>query len=213
VTYYDVGSGERTELSGISLSNWVAKTSNLLVDELMIDSGDQVELALSVGHPAHWVTLVWELACWEVGAVVTIGRPAGARIVVTGPEADAVPGPAEVVACSLHPLGLGFSRPLPAGVLDYSLEVRGQPDQFAAVPQSGLAPAWLDDGRRLTQAELVAAPAADATRRLLRPSEPWAAVEDLVGALLGGGSLVVVVGPVTDERLRAIAEQEQAASP
>src|SRR6476619_1166829 len=67
VTYYDVGSGERTELSGISLSNWVAKTSNLLVGELLVDSGDQVELALSVGHPAHWVTMVWELACWDVG--------------------------------------------------------------------------------------------------------------------------------------------------
>src|SRR6478735_8186016 len=62
LTYYDVGSGERTELSGISLSNWVAKTGNLLVDELMVDAGDQVELALSVGHPGHWVTLVWELA-------------------------------------------------------------------------------------------------------------------------------------------------------
>jgi uncharacterized protein (TIGR03089 family) len=210
VTYYDVTSEERTEFSGVSLSNWVAKTSNLLVDELMIDAGDQVELVLAVDHPAHWVTLVWELACWEVGAVVTIGRPAGARIVVTGPEADAAQGPAEVVACSLHPLGLGFTQPPPAGVLDYSLEVRGQPDEFAAVPQSGLAPAWLDDGRRLTQAELVAATAADPTRRLLRPEDPWAAVEGLVGALVGGGSLVVVVGPVTDERLLAIAEQEQA---
>jgi uncharacterized protein (TIGR03089 family) len=213
LTYYDVGSGERTELSGISIGNWVAKTSNLLVDELMTDPGDQVELALAEGHPGHWVTLVWELACWEVGAVVSIGRPAGARIVVTGPQAAAVPGPAEVVACSLHPLGLGFGHPLPTGVLDYSLEVHGQPDQFAAVPRSGRTPAWLDDGRRLTQAELVAAAAPDPTRRLLRPSDPWSAAEGLVGAVLGGGSVVVVVGSVTDERLRAIAEQEHADEP
>jgi uncharacterized protein (TIGR03089 family) len=213
LTYYDVNSGERTELSGISLANWVAKTSNLLVDELMIDPGDQIELALATGHPAPWVTAVWELACWEVGAVVAIGRRAEARRVVTGRVALAGQGAVDVVACSLHPLGLGFSHPLPVRVLDYSLEVRGQPDQFAAIPQSGLAPAWLDDERRLTQAELVAAAGADTARRLLRSKDPWAAVEGLVGALLGGGSLVVVVGPATDERLLSIAEQEQASNP
>jgi uncharacterized protein (TIGR03089 family) len=210
VTYYDLSTGERTELSGVSLANWVAKTSNLLVDELMAEPGDQVELSLAAGHPAHWVTLVWELACWDVGAVVTIGRPAGARIVVAGPEIEVPTGPAEVIACSLHPLGLGFTAALPAGVLDYSLEVRGQPDQYAALPQSGLAPAWLDDERRLTQAELVTAATAEPARRLLVPAEPWPAVEGLVGAVVGGGSLVVVVGPATTERLLAIAQQEQA---
>ena len=45
ITYYDLASGERTELSGVSFANWVDKTSNLLVDELMIDPADQVELA------------------------------------------------------------------------------------------------------------------------------------------------------------------------
>ena len=32
LTYYDDATGERTELSGTSLANWVAKTANLLVD-------------------------------------------------------------------------------------------------------------------------------------------------------------------------------------
>ena len=36
ITYYDLVSGERTELSGVSFANWVDKTSNLLVDELML---------------------------------------------------------------------------------------------------------------------------------------------------------------------------------
>ena len=47
LTYYDLATGERTELSGVSLANWVDKTSNLLVDELGAGAGDQVELTLA----------------------------------------------------------------------------------------------------------------------------------------------------------------------
>ena len=32
LTFYDDATGERTELSGATLANWVAKTANLLVD-------------------------------------------------------------------------------------------------------------------------------------------------------------------------------------
>ena len=32
LTWYDDGTGERVELSGATLGNWVAKTANLLVD-------------------------------------------------------------------------------------------------------------------------------------------------------------------------------------
>ena len=75
ITYYDLGSGERTELSGVSFANWVDKTSNLLVDELMIDPADHGRAGPGRDHPGHWVTLVWQLACWQVGAVVTLGQP------------------------------------------------------------------------------------------------------------------------------------------
>ena len=34
LTWYDDATGERTELSGATLANWVAKTANLLVDEV-----------------------------------------------------------------------------------------------------------------------------------------------------------------------------------
>jgi len=47
LTYYDLASGERTELSAISFSNWVDKTSNLLVDELAVDEGDVVSMPRS----------------------------------------------------------------------------------------------------------------------------------------------------------------------
>jgi uncharacterized protein (TIGR03089 family) len=214
LTYYDLATGERTELSGVSVANWVDKTSNLLADELGAGPGDQVELALAERSPGHWVTLVWQLACWQVGAAVTLGRRAAAAVVVTGPDdrSAAAPGTA-VLGCSLHPLGLPLAEPPPPGVLDYALEVRAQPDHHAALPQSGLALAWHDPTRRLTQADLVRADATD-RRRLIRPDDPWTTTrEGLIAPLLGGGSSVVVAGPAGAEQLARIADQERADLP
>jgi len=212
ITYYDLASGERTELSGVSFANWVDKTSNLLVDELMIDPADQVELSLAATHPGHWVTLVWELACWQVGAVVTLGLPSSAQVLAAGPEPLPIAGQNfQLVICSLHPLGLGLPTPPTGGALDYALEVRGQPDQYAAAPQSGLALAWRDHERQLTQAELVDRPLAPARRRLIRPGDPWATTQAaLLDPLLSCGSSVIVVGPADDEALARIAAQERA---
>jgi uncharacterized protein (TIGR03089 family) len=157
------------------------------------------------------VTLIWQLACWQVGATVTLGRRSAAVVVVVGPaEPTAAPPGTPVLMCSLHPLGLPLTEPPPAGVLDYVLEVRAQPDQYAALPQSGLTPAWHDPARQLTQADLVSGPAAD-RRRLIRPDDPWPTTrEGLIAPLLGGGSSVIVAGPARPEQLARIAGQEHA---
>lgn len=211
ITYYDLDSGERTELSGVTFANWVDKTSNLLVDELMIDLGDRVELAVVQTHPGHWVSLVWELACWQVGAIVTLRQSSSARLIVCGPDWAAYPGVDDLVACSLHPLGLGFAQPPPGGIVDYALEVRGQPDVSAAAPQSATALAWLDPDRQLTQADLVEATAMPAGRRLVRPTDPWTTARAaLVTPLLTGGSAVVGAGTANAERWHRIAETERA---
>ena len=211
ITYYDVGSGERTELSATTFANWVNKTSNLLVDELDIAAGDAVTLAVADAHPGHWVTLIWELACWQVGAEVQIGRSTPASVLVIGPDTGwSAPGGTVVVACSLHPLGL----PSPAGrgdVLDYNLEVRGQADQFAATRQPADAAAWRDAERTATQAELVAFAAGAAARRLVIPADPWTTAQQaLVTPLVTGGSTVIVSGPATSEQLDRIRTSERA---
>ena len=118
-----------------------------------------------------------------------------------------------MLICSLHPLGLPLTQPPGGGVLDFILEVRAQPDQHAAVPQSGLALAWRDATRQLTQADLLTEVPTD-RRRLVRPSDPWTTVrEALLAPLLGGGSSVVVTGPATPDQLGSIAGQEQADLP
>ena len=49
LTFYDDATGERTELSGATLGNWVAKTANTLVDDLDLEPGQWA----AVGLPPH----------------------------------------------------------------------------------------------------------------------------------------------------------------
>lgn len=210
LTYYDTDSGERTELSAVSFRNWVDKTANLLVDELEVEAGDVIGLPLALEAPTHWVTFVWEVACWQVGALVDVsgvdvaGPPAGQRVRVLGPlqaaslttsQLESLDGVA-VLACSLHPLGLGFADAVPAPMIDFSLEVRAQPDAFVGVPVESSVAAWTDDTTTVDQNGLVGIEVgSEAVRGLLMTTDPWDAVrEGVLRPLLDGGSTVVVVG-------------------
>ncbi len=211
VTYYDTDAGVRTELSGKTLANWVAKTSNLLTGELLLSHGVSFELLVAERDPGHWMTLVWALACWQTGAVVTLGRPDEAALVVCGPDyTDVETTGAELVACSLHPLGLGLQPPAGVGVVDYALEVRAQPDVFSGVPVASDAPAWRDREHALDQTALVAGGPAPGRRLLVRPGEVWPTLRDaIVVPLRDGGSSVVLHGTVDEQRLTAIGLSER----
>ena len=113
VTWYGPA-GERVELSGKVLDNWVAKTANLLVDELDVGPGSRVVVDL----PPHWRTLVWLLAVWAAGGCVVVehadagGGEAGEQRV--GDE----PGGAEVLPVA--------ADEVVAGLVEHALEVVGR---------------------------------------------------------------------------------------
>jgi len=162
ITYYDDGTGERTELSVTTFDNWVSKTANFLRDDLDIGAGSAVGVSL----PMHWLTAVWLCACWSVAAIPVIDPERGEVLdaAVIGPAAldgDQTPLPIanDVVAVSLAPLAASFRRlgvPLPDGVLDYTDEVRVHGDQFVApADPSADDPALHVDGSTWTHAELV----------------------------------------------------------
>lgn len=58
--------GERVELSGAVLTNWVTKAANLLLDE--VDAGPGTVIGIDL--PQHWRTVVWTMAAWRTGAAV-----------------------------------------------------------------------------------------------------------------------------------------------
>lgn len=201
LTYYDDATGERVELSVATFANWVAKTANLLQNDLSAAPGDRVALLL----PAHWQTAAWLIACFSAGVVAAPGAdPATADLVVSGPEsleaARACAG--ERVALALRPLGARFPQ-TPDGFLDYAVEVPGQGDHFVPyAPIDPQAPALaLPDGCELTGAEVLqrARSSAEALglgprARLLSglPFDGWDGLAaGLLAPLASGGSVVL----------------------
>ncbi|MFR9724716.1 TIGR03089 family protein [Streptomyces sp. MS19] len=168
LTYYDDATGERVELSATTLANWVAKTANLLQDELSAARGDRLALLL----PAHWQTAAWLLACAATGVIADVGGdPRDADLVVSGPDrlAEARACAGERVALSLRPLGARFTDP-PAGFTDYAVAVPAQPDAFDAYDPPGPDDVALSvGGRDLTGAQVLALAHADAAERGLGP--------------------------------------------
>ncbi len=207
LTYYDIAGGGRTELSAVTFANWVDKTVNMIAD-LDIEPGDEIALPVLADHPGHWVGAVWALAAWVTACPVRSGgQSAASRLVVTGPAgADT---DVTSVACSLHPLGLGFSGRPPADY-DYA-DVLTYPDAaFAEAwldPESALSTAaWADTA--VTIGDLLALPSRD-DRVLIVPDDPQAAVLDaVVRPLLGRGSTVVVVNGTAVDHDRLAAQEK-----
>ena len=78
VTWYGPDD-ERVELSGKTLFNWIAKTANLLVEELDAEPGTSVGIDL----PAHWRSVTWVLATWAAGAHVVVSPEKPVDVLVT----------------------------------------------------------------------------------------------------------------------------------
>lgn len=127
---------ERVELSGRVLDNWVAKTSNLLQDELDAEPGTRLRLDL----PAHWKSVVLALAAWQLGMEVVLDA-AEAELIATAEPDPAAAGVLEtVVAVALPALAMRWPGELPSGVVDYAAEVRSHGDFFMPHVDPGAGP-------------------------------------------------------------------------
>lgn len=196
ITYYDDSTGERIELSAVTLANWAAKTANLLRDELGAGPGSRVAVLL----PAHWQTAAVLFGVWWIGAEAVLDGPADIALCTLDrlDEADGLVAGGEVAVLSLDP----FGRPvpdLPIGVTDYATAVRVHGDQIVPEPAPGPALAGQ------SAAQLVAACVQSAAMQGLTPGDrvlstaTWDRPEKLVDGLLAvlsvGGSLVQVANP------------------
>lgn len=200
LTYYDVASGERMELSTTTTANWVAKTCNFLVDDLDAEPGTRIR----IGLPSHWQRFVWLLSSWSVSAVVV---DHAADIGVSGPGLDATE-PVRLAA-SLRPFGARFAEPVD-GYLDVGAEIPGQSDHFVPLDPPGVVTPAIDLGGTMrTHGEMLSAIRPDSARRLVGPGSLERDADLIVAACLGGGSLVVVA-PATPGDAARIAAQEGA---
>ncbi|MCP2258644.1 TIGR03089 family protein [Streptoalloteichus tenebrarius] len=199
ITHYDDASGARVELSRATIANWAAKTANWLVDELDVEQGSPVAVAL----PAHWQTVGVLLGAWWCGAEVT-DDPSGAAVAFVRPDAGSVAaaGAADLVAAvALDPMGRGLAEP-PAGSVDYVSSARVHGDTFRPpLPVDGDTPALLGS----TVDEVMASAAARAAEfglgaedRVLSTVDwnlPGGVLDGLLAVLAGSASLVQVSNP------------------
>ena len=202
LTYYDDATGERTELSTTTLANWVAKTANLLRDDVGTAPGDRVAVLL----PAHWQTAAILLGAWSAAAVVGTevgpGRKGAAAAFASGDRVGAAAGADEVFALSLAPLGRAFPDGPPAGARDYAVEVRAQGDRWSGPLVEDAAPALETPDGTVTGGDLVEIALRRAVElgllagdRLLA-TESWDGptgwVDGLLVPLAAGASIVLV---------------------
>lgn len=212
VTFYEhtpgVTRGERIELSGKVLVNWVSKAANLLSEEFDVAPGTRVGVHLPA---AHWRTIYWCLAVWSVGGEVVFVDadderalpPDGVDVLVTCVPAPDLPG--EQIVVTLAMLARTASAPLPPGAIDEARQLSTYADVFTPFDEPAANDVALVVGpRSITLGDLVT------DGRRARSYLPDPSPERVVQSLAGGGSVVLVRGELSTEELTAVLAQESA---
>lgn len=152
--------GGRVELSGRVCENWIAKTANLLVDDLGLMPGDRLVLDPAV----HWRTLVLAAAAWRLGACVVLpagpaevgqvsavlDRTGAAPEVLPRPEGSAAAAEATVddrlvLAYPALAMRLPDDVELEDGDIDYCAEIRSHGDRWSGAGRPSAGDAAIED--------------------------------------------------------------------
>ena len=193
LTFYDDATGERAELSVATFATWVAKTANLLRDDLDARPGTTLALAL----PAHWQAAVLLQSAWALGLCVRPvppGQAAPAAEVTVASydalEAGLVVAPGtELVVLGLGPMALPRpGREAPAGALDYDREAPAHGDRFVPswAPEPAAAALRTPEGDRSAEqlARLALAQRAVPAGGRLLVAEPLVTLPAVLAGLL-----------------------------
>ncbi|WP_336706417.1 TIGR03089 family protein [Oerskovia sp. USHLN155] len=199
--------GERVELSGAVLHNWVNKTVNLLVEEFDAAPGTRVLLDL----PPHWRAVVWALATWRTGATLVlppttegsavVGQEqdrgvADVEVVVTSHPTSWTGTSAQLVAVPLPALARRFDGDLPPGTIDAGSAVMTYGDQIGWVEE--IDPTAIAVEPALRHEDLVTwalactpRPTASEPRTLVGEDHPLVVLRRTLQALSLDGSVIV----------------------
>ena len=204
LTVYDEAAGTRMEFSAITLDNWANKIANMLIDEF-----DAPDTAILLDLPVSWQAAVLPLGITTAGLTTVVDTAqnmtptAEPRLVFTTTDraqqwVDA--GVADVAVVSDDPFGRGVVESggtLPIGAVDFGPTVRFYGDQYY--------------GDSPDLAQWVNPEITDTAERLLVPG--WRNREEfdryVLAPLAADGSVVIVTGMASAERLAHITEAEK----
>lgn len=192
LTWYDVKTGERLELSGRVVLMWASKAAGLLEDEAALGPGGTLALDL----PVHWRAVYWGLAAWAVGASVDVTDPAYSDVLVTSAATAAARRPAgTTILVTLPALARSHPGGTPPGVIDEAAMLGAFPDRYVATAVPGPADLALvaDDGLT-TYAGLVAPRRGGRVLVDHRDDQSAAALLTCLRVWFAGGSVVLVAG-------------------
>jgi uncharacterized protein (TIGR03089 family) len=208
VTYYDEQTGERSELSVKSLTNWVVKTHHLLTTELGLGVGDTAYVAV----PAHWISVPILLGCLTAGLALTDEGDANVAFVTpeTLPEAKHVD---ERYAIAPAAAAAGFAAAPPAPALDYVSSVRPHEDKWPSVQLFGGPDDACLPGRTRGEVAELAADSGLAPGTRLLTTRSWTSPQDWIETVLApvaaGGSVVFVANCPDDSVIERRMAQER----
>lgn len=208
VTFYErtpgPTNGERIELSGKVLLNWVSKAANMLSEEFDIAPGSVVALHLPA---CHWRTQYWALAAWACGAQVAFTdcehgeSPADGDVLVTCcPQPDVT----DQIVVTLAALSRTASESIPARAFDEAKELPTYSDLFAplVIPEASDV-AFTSAAGSVTFAEMLA------SNQPQRAYLPDPLPTDVLAHLISDSGVVIVrgegdvTGILTQEGLRS----------
>lgn len=199
ITCYDDHAGERIELSGKVLVNWVSKAANLLQEELDAGPGTTIGLHLPADH---WRTYYWALAAWSVGAtVVTTGAPCDIAIGTEGTGTEGTDTADQQIIVTLAALARRATVELPPGAIDEARELATYGDVFVPYLAAQADDDALDS---TTYADLVTVGrGALGTRMVVRGDLP-AALTDALAVWAEDGSVLLLRGVDPDDVARRL---------
>lgn len=211
LTVYNEADGTRMEFSGLTLDNWANKIANMAVEELELLPGN-LDARIAIDLPVSWQAAVVPIGLYTAeltpdfvagtsGAGETSPTDAGTTpdvVFTTVDRAEAWPDTGDVVVVSNDPFGRGVIESggtLPVGAIDFGPTVRFYGDQYFG--QSPELSAWHQ-------------PDVAAERVLVHG---WSSREEfdrlVMAPLAAGGSVVVVAGVASTDRVDQIAETEK----
>ena len=198
LTVYDDSRGVRMDFSAQTLDNWASKVANMLDDEFDLAPDGNVAIDL----PVSWQAAVIAIGTYNslrTPLIDASGTPSPDVIFTTLESAARWEEVPDCVVVSDDPFGRGVVEAggeLPVGTIDFGPTVRFYGDAYF-----GHSP----------QLHTFTEPGIGAERYLV---QNWHSTEEFTTSVLApiaaGGSVVVVAGLVSAERLQEIAEAEKA---